>query len=52
LNATPAQRRQVEISRVGLHWEAIDEDISITGLLTGQGDKHATKLTGWIGRNL
>jgi hypothetical protein len=52
LNATPAQRCQVEISRVGLHWEAIDEDISIEGLLAGQGDKHATKLKGWIGRNL
>jgi hypothetical protein len=52
LHATPAQRCQVEISRIGLHWEAIDEDISITGLLAGQGDKHATKLMGWIGRNL
>jgi hypothetical protein len=47
LNATPSQRRQVEISRAGLHWEAIDEDISIAGLLAGQGDKHATKLKGW-----
>jgi hypothetical protein len=36
LNATPAQRAQVEISRVGLHWEAIDEDISVTGLLMGR----------------
>lgn len=38
LNATPSQRTQVEISRVGLHWEAIDEDISIAGLLAGRGD--------------
>jgi hypothetical protein len=38
LNATPAQRQQVEISRVGLHWEEIDEDISIAGLLAGRGD--------------
>jgi hypothetical protein len=52
LNAAPAQRSQVVISRVGLHWEAIDEDISIEGLLSDQGDKHATKLKGWIGRNL
>jgi hypothetical protein len=52
LRATPAQRAQVEISRVGLHWEVIDEDISITGLLAGQGNKHSTKRTGWIGRNL
>ena len=33
LNATPAQREQVERSRTGLHWEEIDEDISISGLL-------------------
>ena len=38
LGATPAQREHVEISRVGLHWEAIDEDISIAGLLAGRGD--------------
>ena len=38
LYATPAQREQVEISRVGLHWEALDEDISIAGLLAGRGD--------------
>jgi len=28
----------VELSRVGLHWEEIDEDISIAGLLAGRGD--------------
>jgi len=35
LAATPAQRRQWEpIGRgVGLHWEAIDEDISVVSLL-------------------
>jgi hypothetical protein len=38
LRATPAERNQVEISRVGLHWEALDEDISIAGLLAGRGD--------------
>ena len=47
LNATPKQRESVEISRVGLHWEEIDEDISIAGLLAGRGDiarrpEHAT----------
>jgi hypothetical protein len=26
------------LSRTGLHWEAIDEDISIAGLLAGRGD--------------
>ncbi|MDP2409435.1 MAG: DUF2442 domain-containing protein [Pseudolabrys sp.] len=38
LSATPAQRDQVEISRVGLHWEELDEDISIAGLIAGRGD--------------
>ena len=38
LRATPAERGQVELSRVGLHWEAIDEDISVAGLLAGRGD--------------
>jgi hypothetical protein len=38
LNATPAQRQGVELSRIGLHWEEIDEDISVAGLLAGRGD--------------
>ncbi len=38
LNATPAQRADVEMSRTGLHWEELDEDISIAGLLAGRGD--------------
>jgi hypothetical protein len=38
LNATSAQRANVEISRTGLHWEELDEDISIAGLIAGRGD--------------
>jgi hypothetical protein len=38
LRATPAERQQVELSRIGLHWETLDEDISIAGLLAGSGD--------------
>jgi len=38
LRATPAQRAKVELSRGGLHWEELDEDISIAGLLAGRGD--------------
>jgi hypothetical protein len=38
LHATAEQREQVRISSRGLHWEALDEDISIAGLLVGQGD--------------
>jgi hypothetical protein len=38
LQATSDDRAKVEISRTGLHWEALDEDISIAGLLAGRGD--------------
>ena len=38
LDASPEARARVEISRIGLHWEDLDEDISITGLLAGRGD--------------
>jgi len=43
LNATPAQRAKVELGRTGLHWEELDEDISVAGLLAGRGDmtRHA-----------
>jgi len=38
LHAAPAQRLAYEISRKGLHWNELDEDISIEGLLAGRGD--------------
>jgi hypothetical protein len=38
LHAAPAQRERVELSRLGLHWEELDEDISVAGLLAGRGD--------------
>ena len=45
LHATPEQREQVRISSRGLHWEALDEDISIAGLLAGQGDQTTSHQT-------
>jgi hypothetical protein len=39
LRATPEQRANCRISRRGLHWAALDEDISIAGLLAGYGDQ-------------
>lgn len=39
LHATPAQRLVYEISRKGLHWDELNEDISIEGLLAGRGDE-------------
>ena len=38
LRATAEQREQLRISSRGLHWEALDEDISIAGLLAGESD--------------
>jgi hypothetical protein len=44
LNATPEQRSQFIISGggIGIHWDELDEDISVKGLLLGVGDKTAT----------
>ena len=38
LRGTPAQRSAVSLSPFGLHWEELDEDVSIAGLLAGRGD--------------
>lgn len=43
LRSTAKQRKQVRISGRGLHWEALDEDISIAGLLAGLGDQSTSK---------
>jgi hypothetical protein len=41
LHATPEQRLNYAMSGggTGLHWEEIDEDISVSGLLLGIGDR-------------
>ena len=38
LHASPAVREQVELSSFGLHCEELDEDVSVEGMLAGQGD--------------
>jgi len=38
-HATPTQRENYELSRCGLHWDELDEDISVAGLLAGRGDQ-------------
>ncbi len=38
LHADARQRAAVELSPMGLHWDEIDEDVSIAGLLAGRGD--------------
>ena len=43
LNAEPEQRLNFEISKSGLHWEQLNEDISIAGLLAGRSDLTRSK---------
>ena len=38
LHASSKERATCRVSNRGLHWEALDEDISIAGLLSGGGD--------------
>ena len=40
LSATPKQRAagRISASGQGLHWDELDEDISVEGLLAGRGD--------------
>jgi hypothetical protein len=45
LRASPAQRERVTISTRGLHWEDIDEDILVEGLLAGRGDQTRQRST-------
>jgi len=39
LHSTEEQREQVRLSSRGLHWEALDEDVSIAALLAGLSDQ-------------
>lgn len=41
LRATPAQRERYILSGggIGIHWDELDEDISVAGLLLGLGDQ-------------
>lgn len=45
LRAQPEQRGRFEVSGggTGLHWEELDEDISVEGLLAGIGDRTARR---------
>jgi len=46
LDATPQQRGDCVISGgAGIHWDALDEDISVEGLLAGRGDLTARHRT-------
>ncbi len=38
MRATELQREDFFLSPDGIHWDGIDEDISVAGLLAGRGD--------------
>jgi hypothetical protein len=38
MHANREQLEACEISPCGLHWDSLDEDVSIAGLLAGRGD--------------
>jgi hypothetical protein len=45
LNSSAEEREQVRITSRGLHWDALDEDVSIAGLLAGLGDQGTPEKT-------
>jgi len=48
LNASPEQLEGYELSPRGIHWDALDEDISIEGILAGRGDMtHRRRDVAW-----
>jgi hypothetical protein len=45
LHAKPEQCQKCDLSINGIHWDELDEDISVAGLLAGRGDStSATKI--------
>ncbi len=44
LAAPPFERQAVTLSAFGLHWDALEEDILIAGLLAGRGDMAVIEL--------
>lgn len=39
LNASVDQLKSYTLSPGGIHWDMLDEDISVSGLLAGRGDQ-------------
>ncbi|WP_237932354.1 DUF2442 domain-containing protein [Buttiauxella sp. S19-1] len=38
MRATPEQRNEFELSTWGIHWDDLNEDISVDGLISGRDD--------------
>lgn len=43
LHADSGAREDFELSVHGIHWDSLDEDISVLGLLAGHGDQTRPK---------
>ena len=43
LHATPEQRQKYELTISGIHWDELDEDISVAGLLAGEWTDRARR---------
>ena len=43
LHGSPELRDKYFLSPDGIHWDELDEDISIAGLLAGRGDQTRTR---------
>jgi hypothetical protein len=49
MHGTAAERSNVEISPMGLHWPDLDEDLSIDGIITGRRSAESAKsLQRWL----
>ena len=44
-HASPQDRMAWELSHRGIHWDGLDEDISVEGLLAGRGDQTKIRRT-------
>ena len=44
LGASQSEREAIEIGDFGLHWEKLEEDVSIAGLLAGYRDLSTDKI--------
>lgn len=42
LHGSPGDRAKAWISPSGIHWDELDEDISIAGIIAGRGDMTRT----------
>jgi hypothetical protein len=50
LHGTPAERNNVEIWGLGIHWPDLNEDLSVSGMLAGRKSQESEKsVQRWLG---